>query len=100
MLDRSSIYIKNSTGSKNEPSGTPALINSKLEFALYVEFFRIHFPGNLASYHKFLKSSTRILNPHGKPNPKFVTNAKIWEEFLKRDSYRNICRFYALEIKL
>lgn len=53
LLERSSIYIKNSTGSKNEPSGSPALINSKLEFDLYVEFFGIHFPGNLQAIINF-----------------------------------------------
>ena len=83
LLERSSIYIKNSNGSKNEASGTPALINSQLEFGLYVELISL----------KFL---TCILNPHGKPNPKFLINAKFWKEFPKRDSYQNICRFYTL----
>lgn len=81
LLERSSIYIKNSNGSKNEPTDTPALINSQLELGLCMEFFGIHFPGNFVSYHKFLKTSTHILNSHSKPNPKFLTYPKIWREF-------------------
>ena len=71
LLERSSIYIKHSNGSKNETSGTHTLISSQLEFCLYVECFGIYFPGNFLSYHKFLKFLTLILNPHRNPIESF-----------------------------